>query len=115
MEGRVVNLNLDNVFKYTVFFFRVPLKRTARQQYLSCSDQIFTKFQHPEHIPTVPLKFVQATYVRAIFVHINNIYYWNDLTKLFRPNFIGVLILENIIFLTQIFLGPKNFLDLKIC
>ena len=23
--GREVNLNLDNVFKYTVFFFRVPL------------------------------------------------------------------------------------------
>ena len=25
MGGREVNLNLDNVFKYTVFFFRVPL------------------------------------------------------------------------------------------
>ena len=26
MGGREVNLNLDNVFKYTGFFFRVPLR-----------------------------------------------------------------------------------------
>ena len=26
MEGREVNLNLDNVFKYTVFFWRSPLR-----------------------------------------------------------------------------------------
>ena len=29
MGGRVVNLNLDNVFKYTGFFWRLPLRHHA--------------------------------------------------------------------------------------
>ena len=40
--GRVVNLNLDNVFKYTVFFWRSPLSELDKLDKLGKLKILFT-------------------------------------------------------------------------